>query len=486
MAGNMKADAPRNARELRQSFMYKQYYRHILALITCDFFLTLMTLILVSFFRPYLPGEELAPSQVIPHFSMYVLAPLSLTLVFSISGAYDFRTIPRLGKQFEKLVFSYALWSWFIVAALYFSYRETSRLLVIYFAISNFGVLTISRYLMWAFFLAAKNNAPPARIVIFGSAQSSSNIRNVLLNGLPSGYKLVGFSDFEQPDLELSDAPFLGVAGDLPEIVRKHNVDIVIISLDQMGLAQARPLVNQLIAVPVRVLLTQDYSTLPHLNLEIERIGATVSVGLLEPVIIGWDRLIKRAFDLAVTSVSLVIALPLMLLISIAIKLDSSGPVIFRAKRIGYAGKLFDMFKFRSMFEEGSCAPENKLSSDVSSEQIFKIRDDPRITRVGKFLRRWSLDELPQLFNVLKGDMSLVGPRPEQPFITKRYEPWQWQRIQVPPGITGWWQVSGRSELPMHLNTHLDCYYIANYSLLLDIRILAKTVLEVVKGRGAY
>ncbi len=114
------------------------------------------------------------------------------------------------------------------------------------------------------------------------------------------------------------------------------------------------------------------------------------------------------------------------------------------------------------------------------------MKDDPRVTRVGSLLRRTSLDELPQLFNVLKGEMSWVGPRPEQPFITKEYETWQWQRILVPPGVTGWWQISGRSELPMHLNTNYDVYYVKNYSILLDLQILLKTVFEVFKGRGAY
>jgi lipopolysaccharide/colanic/teichoic acid biosynthesis glycosyltransferase len=114
------------------------------------------------------------------------------------------------------------------------------------------------------------------------------------------------------------------------------------------------------------------------------------------------------------------------------------------------------------------------------------VPDDPRVTRLGRFIRRYSLDELPQLFNVLKGEMSMVGPRPELPRIVQQYEPWQYKRLAVPPGITGWWQVSGRSELPMHLNTQYDLYYISNYSFFLDLAILARTVRTVLGGRGAY
>ena len=136
------------------------------------------------------------------------------------------------------------------------------------------------------------------------------------------------------------------------------------------------------------------------------------------------------------------------------------------------------MYKFRTMVADA----EKK----VNTETFEKRPDDPRVTPLGRFLRRTSMDELPQIFNVLKGEMSLVGPRPEMTFIVDKYEPWQRQRLAVPPGITGWWQVSGRSDLPMHLNTQYDLYYIRNYSILLDLKILWRTAGAVIKGKGAY
>jgi len=162
-----------------------------------------------------------------------------------------------------------------------------------------------------------------------------------------------------------------------------------------------------------------------------------------------------------------------MFVIAVAIKLDSKGPALLKQERVGKGGVPFGMYKFRTMINESSPFGSKPLS-----------RNDPRITRVGRFLRRSSLDELPQLVNVLKGDMSLVGPRPELPFLVARYEPWQRQRLDVLPGITGWWQVSGRKQ-PMRDHTEYDICYVENQSVLLDLRILCKTIGAVIKGQGA-
>jgi exopolysaccharide biosynthesis polyprenyl glycosylphosphotransferase len=217
----------------------------------------------------------------------------------------------------------------------------------------------------------------------------------------------------------------------------------------------------------------------------VESLGGIPLIGLREPRITGFSWATKRLFDLACTLALLLLTWPLMLLIALAIRLDEPGPVIFRQQRVGENGRLFWMYKFRTMCNDADRrGPE--LAFDGQGHPIYKWPDDHRVTRVGRWLRRTSLDEMPQFFNVLRGDMSLVGPRPEMLFLVERYDAWQRQRLAVPPGITGWWQVNGRSDLPMHLNTQFDLYYIRNYSMWLDLKILWRTVGVVVRGTGAY
>lgn len=177
------------------------------------------------------------------------------------------------------------------------------------------------------------------------------------------------------------------------------------------------------------------------------------------------QRLLKRLFDIAVGSILTMLALPVMAIVAVIVWLDSPGPILFKQTRVGEDGEPFEMYKFRSMVVNAERYHQKMAYTDERGRLVHKTPDDPRITRTGRLLRRTSLDELPQLFNVLKGDMSLVGPRPELPWICEYYEPWQFERFTVPQGITGWWQINGRSDRLMHLHTGDDLYYIsANWS----------------------
>ncbi len=193
---------------------------------------------------------------------------------------------------------------------------------------------------------------------------------------------------------------------------------------------------------------------------------------------------IKPAFDFAMAVVLVVLLSPLLPVVAVAIRLENRGPVIYRQTRIGRRGEPFTVWKFRTMIPDRRS--NNAPYSGPERRMRHKTRTDPRVTHLGKLLRRTSVDELPQLFNVLRGEMSLVGPRPELPDIVARYAPWQHQRHLVRPGITGWWQVRGRSELPMHEHTELDVYYVVHQSPALDLRILAETVRAVVGRSGAF
>jgi len=204
------------------------------------------------------------------------------------------------------------------------------------------------------------------------------------------------------------------------------------------------------------------------------------------PRLTPWQRAAKRAIDLALAVPATVLALPLMAVIALLIKLTSPGPILFRQERLGENMRPFKMLKFRTMIAGAEELQEQVNIVLDNGKRLHKHENDPRVTKIGRLLRRWSLDELPQLFNVIRGDMSLVGPRPEMPWVVEQYEPWQFERFSVPQGITGWWQINGRAEKPMHLSTEDDIYYIRNYSLLLDIKILLKTPIAVIKGTGAY
>ena len=194
----------------------------------------------------------------------------------------------------------------------------------------------------------------------------------------------------------------------------------------------------------------------------------------------------KRAFDLSFGFLALLLALPIMILSALLVYLEDGSPVIFRQHRVGKDGHLFEIFKIRTMVKNAEELQVQSEMYDADGNLIHKMKDDPRVTSVGRLLRRFSLDELPQLFNVLAGSMSLVGPRPELPYLAEKYEPWQRQRFDVLPGITGWWQVNSRSDKPMQLHIEDDLYYIQNYSIWLDLRILVRTIWVVLSGKGAY
>jgi exopolysaccharide biosynthesis polyprenyl glycosylphosphotransferase len=198
------------------------------------------------------------------------------------------------------------------------------------------------------------------------------------------------------------------------------------------------------------------------------------------------ERMVKRLFDLTFSSVAITLCAPIMIAIAILIKVDSTGPIFFRQKRVGENTQPFEMLKFRTMVEDAEKQCASVESMDEHGNIIHKHRDDPRVTPVGRFLRRFSIDELPQLFNVLLGKMSVVGPRPEMPYMVEKYKNWQYARFTIPQGMTGWWQITGRSDKPMHLNTEDDMYYIKNYSIWLDLLIIWKTIGVVLKGKGAF
>jgi exopolysaccharide biosynthesis polyprenyl glycosylphosphotransferase len=215
-------------------------------------------------------------------------------------------------------------------------------------------------------------------------------------------------------------------------------------------------------------------------------LGGIPLLGVKPVTIRGSSLAIKRVMDLTLAGLGGLVALPFMTLIALAIRLDSPGPILFKQVRVGKGGKEFLCFKFRSMREGAEAEQERFRQLNEATGPLFKIKDDPRMTRVGRFLRRISLDELPQIYNILRGEMSFVGPRPPLPSEVAQYQEWHRQRLEAPQGITGLPQVSGRSNLTFDEQCLLDIFYIENYSPALDLRILLRTVPTVLSRKGAY
>jgi exopolysaccharide biosynthesis polyprenyl glycosylphosphotransferase len=302
------------------------------------------------------------------------------------------------------------------------------------------------------------------------------------------GFHLIGFVD-DDPNKRAStyyDLPVLGSTDRTPDLVCEYNVDEIVVALPLSAYEKVVHLSLELQRYPVNVRVVPDYFSITLFRATVEELGGMPLINLRAPALNDYQRFAKRTFDLIVATLIMFPALPVMAAFALLIQLDSRGPIIFRQQRVGENGKLFWMLKFRTMIDGAESQLRQVIQEQADGEILFKRPDDPRITRLGRFLRRSSLDELPQLINVLKGEMSLVGPRPEMPWLVERYEPWQRKRFAVPQGMTGWWQVNGRGDKPMHLNTEDDLYYIQNYSLLLDIQILWKTLWVVLRRKGAY
>jgi exopolysaccharide biosynthesis polyprenyl glycosylphosphotransferase len=381
-----------------------------------------------------------------------------------------------------RLVAAVVLATMMFAGVLYLSYRDVSRLQFLYFAGTNLVTLLF-------FHLAARFRVDQRgrlgkqhRVLVVGGGAQAQHLIKALQNYLWGDIDLIGITS-DEPLLD-SALPYLGPITATEQIVKDHLIDEVIFTTpDQQQIVN---LSLQLLKYPVMLHMAPNVIDLTFARTPIEVVGGVPLISLRDSVLSEPQRMLKRLFDIIGSLLLLVIFSPLMLVIAIAVKLDSLGPIFFLQERIGEHGQRFKMIKFRSMYHGADRHWQKVTRLDAQGRIIFKSEDDPRITRIGRKLRCASLDELPQLFNVLRGEMSLVGPRPEVPYITAEYGPWQWQRFCVPPGITGWWQVTGRSNKPMQFHTQDDMYYIQNYSFWLDLKILLMTINVVLKRRGAF
>jgi len=455
-----------------------------------DIALTLLALFIAYQARITLAfGVTLTQQDITTDAGLYITVVVIWTLVFFLLNAYDTRHTLRAADELGTLTLAISLAAFVFAGVLYLSYRNTPRLMFVYFYLADFVFLLGYRWTMrltlrWA----GARKLSPKRILIIGAGSIGLSVAHKIQSQAWTGLHLAGYVDDnpEKTGKAFEGARVLGSLKDTIAIVDAVSINHVVFALPLSAHKTLRETVLHLYERPVRIFVVPDVLDLAFFRVGMEDWDGIPVMGLKEPVIDGFDRVIKRLFDLIIAGISLLLFWPIMLVIALAIKLDSPGPAILKQKRVGENGQLFTVYKFRSMVDNAEKMADEVILKTEDGKIIHKRRDDPRVTHIGHIIRRTSLDELPQLFNVLKGDMSMVGPRPELPFIVENYESWQHKRFAVPPGITGWWQISGRSDNPMHFHTEDDLYYISHYSPLLDIQILAKTVGVVLKGKGAY
>ena len=313
------------------------------------------------------------------------------------------------------------------------------------------------------------------------------------------GYRVIGVintKSVDGPNTIYEDIPVVGDLENLSDAIRDSGANEVIIADSEVNaetLFEVMMRSGRRHGVEFRI-APSLFNCLPR-KTEIDQIGVLPMIRLFREPLSSGSRLLKRTFDIVISSLAIFFLFPLWLLIALLIKLDSKGPVLYTQERVGMDGRLFLVFKFRTMqagadsnthreYQRAFIAGQAEANMGDTGKPTYKLLADPRITRVGKFLRRTSLDEVPQLLNVLMGDMSVVGPRPPIPYEVEAYELWHRKRLDMKPGLTGLWQVSGRNRLPFEEMVRLDLFYIENWSLLLDLKIILRTALVMIGREG--
>jgi exopolysaccharide biosynthesis polyprenyl glycosylphosphotransferase len=429
----------------------------------------------------------LDPGRVHPGLATLLIAPL-VVVSGKLIGIYDRdphvlrkTTIDEAPALFH-LVVLYALVLWLGEHLLLRGRLERSQ--VFELVLVTFLLMTAARLAVRMLVMAVTE---PERCVVIGGGDEAARIAQRFADSPSVNAIVVGrvaLTDGEPRDEAGSSIPTLGDYEALARVVADHHVERVVIAPESDGQEEILEAIRTVKALGVKV------SVLPRL---LEVVGSTSTfddlngMSLLGVRQFGLSRssqMLKRAMDVAAAGMGLIALGPLFLMLTVAIKVDSRGPVLFRQRRTGRRGETFWMLKFRSMVEGADEMKDEIRELNEVTGGLFKISGDPRITRVGQFLRRTSLDELPQLLNVVHGDMSLVGPRPLVPDEDALIEGWQRRRLAVKPGMTGLWQIFWSSRIPMHEMVKIDYIYGANWSLWLDVRILLRTVPYILGRRG--
>jgi exopolysaccharide biosynthesis polyprenyl glycosylphosphotransferase len=356
-----------------------------------------------------------------------------------------------------------------------------SRILIMGYAISIVFIASAIRAIKIAIIIKyAKNNGFIKRVLIIGAGKMGEQVANFIKSHRSSGYNVVGLLD----DMKKGNG-ILGSIKDLEAIINSKKINEIYITIPS-----EKEIINKVLAsirkYDVDIKVIPEMYDFVSSSVKFQKNDAFPYMQIVKTPLRGLNLLLKRTVDITLSLMGIMLLSPLLIIIGYLIAKDSKGSVFFKQKRIGKNGVPFNMYKFRSMVVNAEELKANLEQQNEANGPVFKIKEDPRITKIGKFIRKYSIDELPQLFNVLKGEMSLIGPRPPLPNEVEKYDDYHWRRLDITPGISGLWQVSGRSDLSFDEWVNLDIYYIENWSIGMDIKILLRTIPVVFLGKGAY
>jgi exopolysaccharide biosynthesis polyprenyl glycosylphosphotransferase len=464
-------------------------------------------LVLVSgaFFLAYwlrdevLPGLGLSATGLYPLFRYLPLLPLALViwalLLLSIGFFRSHRTVPLAREAAEILRATGGAAALFLAGLFLLRLDElllegdkVSRLFIGIFFVLTFLLLLSFRVVVRLLSYRARARGLSYRtIVIVGTNPTAVRIAQSIEENPHWGYKILGFvvngDGLVGP--RIGPYPVLGRLHEIPDIVAREVVDEVIFSVDRKHLDQLEGLLLTLEELGVCARLALNLFPHTRAKLTITELDDVPLLTYSTAPNRQLQLVVKRCVDVAISLLLLILTLPLMAAIAVVILLASGRPIIYRQVRCGLNGRPFTLYKFRTMIRGAEKSVGELGHLNEMGGPVFKLKKDPRITHVGRYLRRFSLDELPQLWNVFKGDMSLVGPRPPIPTEVQEYHRWQRRRLSVTPGLTCLWQISGRNEIDFDRWMELDLQYIDSWSPMLDLEILAKTIPVVLTGRGA-
>jgi exopolysaccharide biosynthesis polyprenyl glycosylphosphotransferase len=422
--------------------------------------------------------------------------PLALSWLIAIAAmnGYDARLVPTGPELFRTVLHATLVASGLVAVFVYLADVALSRAFFLAFFLIGPPLLLLNR-------LAQRRITNHRRVRGYGresviAVGNTTDIRGVVCTIHREswlGYDIIGAltpGGAGQIDTGGEQVPVLGALEDIMDVVHEHQPAVLLFTSSTGASARDfRRLGWELENLDVQVIVVPALSEIAADRVRMRPVAGLPLVHMDLPRARGALQWIKRTFDVVVSAVALLLLAPVLAAIAIAVRFDDGGPVIFRQQRIGRNGQPFEFLKFRSMVTDAEAVLEEMRKfeqQDMGNDIMFKMRKDPRVTAPGRFLRRYSLDELPQLWNVLRGDMSLVGPRPALPREVAAYDNDALRRLHVKPGITGLWQVSGRSELSWEDTVRLDLYYVDNWSFTQDVQILARTIRAVLTSHGAY